>query len=120
MSTNAAIERTGGTAAYYRQCCLPLQGDATLAGLPSRCRRFEFLPLVRDSCLTADARLARARDQFVRAPFSRGDRLGRFPTLSTATASRDLASDVATGQLVRTGDKALARYRFAGVRRGRR
>jgi Fic family protein len=58
------------------------------------------------------ARLERARGHFRRRWFTRKDYLSLNPTLSTATASRDLAQGVAEGQLTRQGDKALATYRF--------
>jgi Fic family protein len=43
-------------------------------------------------------------------PFSRKDYLACFPTLSTATASRDLRNAVDVGILLRTGDKMKTVY----------
>jgi Fic family protein len=44
-------------------------------------------------------------------PFSRKDYLAYFPTLSTATASRDLRNAVDAGILLKTGDKMKTVYR---------
>jgi Fic family protein len=50
--------------------------------------------------------------------FSRKDYAAVFPTLSTATASRDLRHGVELGRLMKRGEKALTRYRFAGCLSG--
>ena len=58
------------------------------------------------------SRIDLARGAFVGRDFSRKDYLARFPTLSTATASRDLRFGVDGKILKKEGDRALARYRF--------
>ncbi len=58
-------------------------------------------------------RLEIARKQFGGARFSRRDYLQFFKTVSTATASRDLAAGVKTGTLMRSGDKRTTVYRFS-------
>jgi hypothetical protein len=58
--------------------------------------------------------LERARSEFGKARFSRKDYMKLHKTISTATASRDLAEGVAAGIMSRQGDKAAAEYRFRG------
>ncbi|MDB5344421.1 MAG: Fic family protein [Schlesneria sp.] len=62
--------------------------------------------------VTAADRLTTARQHFGGQSFSRKDYLALLQGLSTATASRDLKQAVDEGQLQKTGDKSLARYRF--------
>lgn len=62
--------------------------------------------------LTADERLTRARQHFIRKTFSRKDYRELFKTISTATASRDLKQACDKGLLNKTGDKALTLYCF--------
>jgi Fic family protein len=71
-----------------------------------------FLNEVRLEAPTAETRLALARRAFGRRDFSRKDYLSHFPTLSTATASRDLRDGLDQGILARLGTKAQTRYRF--------
>lgn len=61
---------------------------------------------------TAQGRLAKARAELSLRWFARKDYLSLFPRLSTASASRDLASALATRQLSSRGERALTRYRF--------
>jgi Fic family protein len=61
---------------------------------------------------TADDRKAKARKVLAKTWFSRKRYRGLFPTLSTASASRDLAQAVAAGRLVSRGAHALTEYRF--------
>ena len=61
---------------------------------------------------TADDRKAKARKLLAKTWFSRKRYRGLFPTLSTASASRDLAQAVAAGRLVSRGAHALTEYRF--------
>jgi len=49
--------------------------------------------------------------QWPERPFRRKDFLNMFPELSTATASRDLAEAVVSGELVLSGTKRQAHYR---------
>jgi len=72
----------------------------------------ELLAEIRVAPLAAAERLQRAREHFAGQVFSRKDYLSLFPTLSTATASRDLREGVDQGLLVKSGDRALTRYRF--------
>lgn len=57
-------------------------------------------------------RLGIAHERFGPATFSRKDYLLLFKTISSATASRDLADAVKAETLVRTGDKRTTVYRF--------
>ena len=67
---------------------------------------------VRPRKSTPLGRLTQARRAFGLQQFSRKNYMKRFPEISTATASRDLAAAVADGTLVMDGEKALARYQF--------
>lgn len=62
--------------------------------------------------LTAAERIERAKQHFGRRAFFRGDYIALLGAVSTATASRDLASAVDEGLARREGDKATARYFF--------
>jgi len=72
----------------------------------------EVIGSLRPRKSTPSDRLVQAHQAFGMQKFSRKDYLRRFPEISTATASRDLASAVADGALVMEGEKALARYHF--------
>jgi len=72
----------------------------------------DFLSELRPRRASAADRIATARAHFGRREFSRGEYLALQQSVGPATASRDLASGVRDGILVRTGDKATARYRF--------
>jgi Fic family protein len=67
---------------------------------------------LRPEPITPESRLERAREHFGSEKFSRAEYLKQFKTLSTATASRDLALGVEKKLLQRKGDRILARYRF--------
>lgn len=67
---------------------------------------------VRPDSLTAIDRLEIAREQFHDRSFSRKDYLAVFKTISTATASRDLAFGVQENRLDKFGEKARASYGF--------
>lgn len=68
---------------------------------------------IRPLPLTAEDRLEIARRAFGARAFSRKDYLAIFKTISTATASRDLAMGVQDRSLSKSGEKALATYRFS-------
>jgi Fic family protein len=70
------------------------------------------LDALRAEPVDGESRLDLAKGHFARAWFARGDYLRLHKRLSTASASRDLASGLAGGALERQGDKRLARYRF--------
>ena len=72
----------------------------------------EFKKKFRPQKPTARDRIQSSKNHFGKKGFSRKDYLGLHPDISTATASRDLASAVADGELRMTGDQALARYFF--------
>jgi Fic family protein len=72
----------------------------------------ELSEAIQPEPLGVDARLEIAREKFRDRPFSRKDYLAIFKTISTATASRDLAHGVKKGFLRKDGEKALASYRF--------
>jgi Fic family protein len=61
---------------------------------------------------TRQSRLAKARAELGSGWFSRKDYLSLFPRLSTASASRDLASALVDRQISSKGEHALTRYRF--------
>lgn len=61
---------------------------------------------------TAERRIEKAHGELSRRWFSRKDYLSLFPGISTATASRDLASAARSGVLRAQGERALKRYRF--------
>jgi len=74
---------------------------------------WELVATIRPRPSTATTRLERALDHFPDQQFSRKDYLTLFPTISPATASRDLRAAVERGALTRTGTKATSRYRRA-------
>ncbi len=104
-------------AAYYRvlgEC--DAEGDSTrfieFALTALHDSLVELVRTLRPAPLTSASRLEIAIGHFGRDDFSRKDYLAHFKRISTATASRDLRDGVANGRLIRTGDRALARYRF--------
>ena len=74
----------------------------------------QFVDEIRPHPSSAETRLQRAENHFGDNQFSRKDYLNLFKTISTATASRDLATGVESGKLSRKGEKALTVYRFKG------
>lgn len=80
----------------------------------------DFVQSLRPRRPTADERIELARAHFGSREFSRADYLACVRPLGPATASRDLAAAVRDRVLVRTGDKATARYRFSRAARTRR
>jgi Fic family protein len=64
------------------------------------------------SKMSGTGRIETARQRFGSRTFTRKDYLTVFPTLSSATASRDLQQAVFSNQLIRQGDKATACYQF--------
>jgi Fic family protein len=84
--------------------------EFSLAIIEETLRR--FLQETRLGSPDPSGRLDLARGEFVHREFSRKDYLVLFPTLSTATASRDLKRGVEEGLLVAAGVRALTRYRF--------
>ncbi|MEM7108733.1 MAG: Fic family protein [Bacteroidota bacterium] len=72
----------------------------------------DFIDVLRPVPLTAEERLQKAAEHFVRTYFSRKDYLDYFKTISSATASRDLKQGVSNNLLCRKGDKAQTKYQF--------
>ena len=72
----------------------------------------EFKGTFRPKTLTYSDRIQLAHDHFKKTKFNRKDYLNLNKKISTATASRDLAQGVDEGILIKTGDKALASYKF--------
>jgi Fic family protein len=97
----AACDRAGDSTAFVE-----FSLDATRQALAS------FLDELRPERSTAATRLEAARAAFGKREFSRKEYLARVKGVSTATASRDLQEGVVDGILLRTGTKAVARYRF--------
>lgn len=62
--------------------------------------------------LGSSGRMEAARMRLGSKWFTRKDYLAVFPSLSSASASRDLAAATATGLVKKEGDKSLTRYRF--------
>jgi len=71
----------------------------------------ELVAAIRPGPSTATTRVERALVRLGDRAFSRKEYLALFPTISPATASRDLRTAVERGTLTRTGDKATTRYR---------
>lgn len=71
-----------------------------------------FKQVYRPTKILGEDRLLLAREHFKTNSFSRKDYLSIFTDISTATASRDLQKGVEEKSLQKTGDKALAIYRF--------
>ena len=67
---------------------------------------------VRPAPLSPVQRLQIAGEKLGTDTFTRKDYLGIFKSISTATASRDLAYGVTQKQIIKTGEKALAQYKF--------
>lgn len=72
-----------------------------------------LLPELQPARETSVSRIEKAKEHFLKKPFSRKDYLKLHRTISTATASRDLAQAVKQGLLRKKGDKALAEYSFS-------
>ena len=67
---------------------------------------------LRPEPLSAGSRLQIASENFGADFFTRKAYLAIFKSISTATASRDLAFGVEQKRIVKTGEKALAKYKF--------
>ena len=63
--------------------------------------------------LNTQKRIKLAKVHFKKKTFSRKDYINLFKTLSTATASRDLKYAVESNALIKSGDKALSKYKFS-------
>lgn len=74
----------------------------------------EFLDHLKPAPETPGSRLETAKNEFGQRKFSRKEYLQLFKTISTATASRDLALGVSQGILEKFGTQATARYQFSG------
>jgi len=72
----------------------------------------ELLEEIKPSRSTPQSRLSAAQNHFQQRQFSRKDYLILFKSLSTSTASRDLAAGVSSGVLKKIGTQALAQYEF--------
>lgn len=72
----------------------------------------EFMDQLKPATETCESRLSLAQEKFRQGEFSRKEYIRDFKTLSTATASRDLAFGVSHGLLQKTGVKAVTRYKF--------
>jgi Fic family protein len=70
------------------------------------------LDQISPTVVTPDSRIESARDHFKNKSFSRKDYCKLFPSLSTATASRDLRKATNEAKVVKSGEKALTRYVF--------
>ncbi|NDG83666.1 MAG: Fic family protein [Proteobacteria bacterium] len=74
----------------------------------------DFARDFRPSQETAQIRLETAKKHFKDTSFGRKEYLKLLKSISSPTASRDLAKGVEEGILIRTGEKRLATYRFNG------
>lgn len=61
---------------------------------------------------TPEVRLGLAKEEFKNEQFSRKDYILCFKSISSSTASRDLALGVSMGILSKSGTKAMTQYRF--------
>jgi Fic family protein len=68
--------------------------------------------VVRPEPMREENRLGIARQAFAKKSFSRKDYLNPFKDISTATASRDLATGVKQKVIEKSGEKSLTKYRF--------
>lgn len=112
-------------ARYYRALALSDQaGDSTafvaFALTAMRDALLDLARMTKPAREDTGARLTSAHAQFAQRAFTRKDYRALHPTLSTATASRDLKQGVDVGALLREGEKALAQYRFRSRYRGAR
>lgn len=102
---------------YYRTLALSDRGGSATPFLEfalaaSRDALAELVGALRPERATPESRLHSARQAFARGDFSRKEYMAIHPSISTATASRDLAFGVEGRVLTKRGTKALARYRF--------
>ncbi len=74
-----------------------------------------MLTTIRPEPLTTEARLQIAKENFQEKKFSRKDYLDIFKTISTATASRDLAFGVKKKILNKSGEKRMTGYEFTPI-----
>jgi Fic family protein len=72
----------------------------------------EFLRHLKPEPVTPGSRIQLAQQKLGSSMFSRKDYLVLFKSISTATASRDLALGVSEGRLTKTGTQSTARYKF--------
>jgi Fic family protein len=72
----------------------------------------EFMDQLQPPTETAESRLQTAKQEFSTEKFSRRDYMKLFKSISSATASRDLAYGVTEKMLTRFGMKATTKYRF--------
>jgi Fic family protein len=75
----------------------------------------EFLSHLKPEPETPESRLNIVYAEFEKREFSRKHYIEFFKTISTATASRDLAYGVDEGLLEKSGAKATTKYRFRKV-----
>jgi Fic family protein len=73
----------------------------------------DLMAEARPAPLSAGDRLELAREKFRSIVFSRKDYMQLFKTISTATASRDLALAVSSKILRKQGDRRLTTYQFS-------
>lgn len=73
----------------------------------------EFLQELQPTPETQESRLNLAKSEFKGRPFTRKNHPQFYKTLSTTTASRDLALAIDQGPLTKTGARATTQYRFA-------
>lgn len=89
--------------------------DFVLFGLEALELALQSVSLDSASFASPRERLEHAREAFQQEKFDRKKYLGLFRSISTATASRDLALGVKEGHLKRAGDKNLALYQFQSL-----
>jgi Fic family protein len=72
----------------------------------------DFFKMFKPEPITAEDRIKKAKEHFGASSFSRGDYINYFKSISSATASRDLADAVKKKMLMKQGDKRLSVYKF--------
>jgi Fic family protein len=75
----------------------------------------EFMDFIKPDPLTMDSRLALFKSKFEDTSFSRKEYLKFFKTVSTATASRDLANGVLKKMIIKKGKKNTSVYSFKRI-----
>jgi len=72
----------------------------------------DFFNSFKPESITMDDRIQKAKEHFNKKTFSRKEYINYFKSISSATASRDLAEAVKSKMLTRKGDKRLSVYEF--------
>jgi len=72
----------------------------------------DFFNSFKPESITIEDRIQKAKEHFNKKTFSRKEYINYFKSISSATASRDLAEAVKNKVLIKEGDKRLSVYKF--------